>query len=45
MKKRTAESFPFVFFCTVAFRPPLWYSVDKENTEKGRAGHGKAKAF
>ena len=45
MRKRIAGSFPFVFFCAVAFCPPLWYGEAKENTEKGRAGHGKATAL
>ena len=36
MRKRTAGSFPFVFFCAVAFCPPLWYGEAEENTEKGR---------
>ena len=41
MRKRTAGSFPFVFFCAVAFCPPLWYGEAEENTEKGRDILGK----
>ncbi len=41
MRKRTAGSFPFVFFCAVAFCPPLWYGEAEENTEKGRGILGK----
>lgn len=41
MRKRTAGSFPFVFFCAVAFYPPLWYGKAKENTEKDRDILGK----
>ncbi len=42
MRKRTSGSFPFVFFCAVAFCPPLWYGEAEENTEKGRDTLGKA---
>jgi len=41
MRKQTAGSFPFVFFCVVAFCPPLWYGEAKENIEKGRDILGK----
>lgn len=45
MRKRTAGSFPFVFFCAVAFCPPLWYGEAEENTEKGRDILGKQRLF
>lgn len=41
MRKQTAGSFPFVFFCAVAFCTPLWYGEAKENIEKGRDTLGK----
>ena len=41
MREQTAGSFPFVFFCAVAFCTPLWYGEAKENIEKGRDTLGK----
>lgn len=45
MRKRTAGSFPFVFFCAVAFCPPLWYGEAEEIQRKAGISLEKQRLF